>query len=171
MRKDDILVLCKARVITGVFFQEDRALNNYKKMGKSRHMRGFTLIELMIAVAIVGILAAIAYPSYTSYIFKSRRADALSALTQNQIRLERCYAQNFSYAGCAGLPSFPQNSTQNFYSIALTNLGATTYTLTATPINSQVKDTTCASISVNQANVKTATSSSGAAQTICWNPT
>lgn len=130
---------------------------------------GFTLIELMIAVAVVGILAAIAYPSYTSYLFKSRRADALSALTQAQIRLERCYAQNFSYsAPCAGAPSFPMNSTQNFYNITLTNLGATTYTLTATPKNAQAQDTTCAVMSINQANVKTASNSSGVAQTVCW---
>lgn len=133
---------------------------------------GFTLIELMIVVVIIGILAIIAYPSYVSYILKSRRSDALATLTQDQITLERCYAQNFSYVqACGSLPTFPQTSAQGYYSINLTNLGATTYTLTATPTGSQTEDTTCARFSVDQANVKTAVDSSGTAQTVCWNPT
>lgn len=132
---------------------------------------GFTLVEILIAMAIIGILTAIAYPSYFNYITKSRRADGLSTLTQDQIIMERCYAQNFSYnAACTAMPAFPQTSPQGFYSIALTNLSATTYTLTATPLGTQVKDTTCATMSVNQANVKTASDSSAVATTKCWNP-
>lgn len=139
-------------------------MNNQQK-------NGFTLIELMIAVLIIGILATIAYPSYVSFLLKSRRSDAIAALAQDQITLERCYSQNFSYnAPCGSLPAFPQISSQGFYSITLTNLGATTYTLTATPIGGQAEDTTCASMTVNQANVKTAVDSGGTAQTVCWNP-
>lgn len=134
--------------------------------------KGFTLVELVITVSIIGILTAIAYPSYTNYVLKSRRSDALSALTQDQMAFERCYAQNFSYtAACSSLPAFPQVTSQGFYSIALSNLGATTYTLTATPIGSQTKDTTCANISINQANVKTATDNTATAQSSCWNST
>lgn len=133
--------------------------------------RGFTLIELMIAVLVVGILATIAYPSYVNFIMKTRRSDALATLTHDQITLERCYAQNFSYnQACGSLPTFPQTSAQGFYSITLTNLGPTTYTLTATPLGSQQKDTSCASMSVNQSNVKAAADSSGTAQSVCWNP-
>lgn len=132
--------------------------------------KGFTLIEVMIAVLLIGILCAIAYPSYLSYILKSHRSDALATLTQDQIILERCYAQNFSYnQACASLPAFPQVSAQGFYSINISNLGATSYTLTATPIGNQTKDTTCASFSVTQANIKTAVDNTGTAQTICWN--
>jgi type IV pilus assembly protein PilE len=137
----------------------------------SQKIKGFSLIELAIVLAIVGILAAIAYPSYSSYILKTRRSDAMAILTQDQITLERCYSLNFSYnAACAALPAFPQTSAQGFYSITLSNLGASTYTLTATPKGSQVKDTTCTTMTVNQVNVRTAANNGGAAQTICWNP-
>lgn len=133
--------------------------------------KGFTLIELVIAVAIMGILVTIAYPSYTNYVLKSRRSDALATLTQDQMALERCYAQNFSYtAACTSLPAFPQVTPQGFYSISLSNLGASTYTLTATPIGTQTKDTTCSNMAVNQANVKTATDNTATAQSSCWNP-
>lgn len=135
-------------------------------------IKGFTLIELMMAVLIMAILATIAYPYYVSFLLKSRRSDALATLAQDQITLERCYAQNFSYnAPCGSLPPFPQTSAQGFYNITLTNLGATTYTLTATPIGSQAEDTTCVTMTVDQSNTKTAVDSSGTAQTICWNPT
>lgn len=125
--------------------------------------KGFTLMELMISIAIVGILASIAYPSYVNYIDRSRRADALATLSQMQLILERCYSQNFSYsAACTGRPTFPLNSPQNFYTITLTNLSPTTYTLTATTRGIQVRDTTCTTMSVNQANVRTATNPE------CW---
>lgn len=132
---------------------------------------GFTLMELMIAMVIMGILASIAYPAYMNSVQKARRTDALTVLAQDQIILERCYAQNFAYnAACAGLPSFPQTSPQGYYSINISNLTASTYTLTATAQGPQAKDTTCASFSVNQANVRTASDTSSNAQTSCWNP-
>jgi type IV pilus assembly protein PilE len=134
-------------------------------------IRGFTLIEVMIVVCIIGILVTISYPSYVSYLLKSRRADAMAALAQDQITLERCYAQNFAYnQTCSSLPTFPQASAQGYYRITLTNLGPTTYTLTATAVGGQTEDTTCATFTVDQANVKAAVDSSGTAQTICWNP-
>ncbi|WP_454782006.1 type IV pilin protein [Legionella sp. WA2022007384] len=133
--------------------------------------QGFTLIELMMTLFIMAILSAIAYPSYLHFLLKKHRSDAIATLAQAQITLERCYAQNFSYnAPCNTLPLFPQRSIQDFYSIRLTHIGNTTYTLTATPIGYQTKDETCASLSINQSNVKTAVDSSGAAQTICWSP-
>lgn len=138
----------------------------------SRRIVGFTFTEILIALVIIGILTAIAYPSYLNYLLKSRRSDAFAVLAQDQIILERCYSQNFAYNGaCGSLPAFPQNSPQSFYTINLTNLGTTTYTLTATPVGNQAKDTTCASMSVNQAGVKTAADASGTSQTSCWNPT
>lgn len=63
-----------------------------------KNSKGFTLIELMITVAIVGILAAVAYPSYTSYLAKGRRADARVQLASAQQWTERFYSENFNYA-------------------------------------------------------------------------
>ena len=132
---------------------------------------GFTLIELLVAMVIFAILAAVAYPSYLTYLNKSRRTDAMGVLSQDQLILERCYSQNFSYtAACGALPTFPQSSPQNFYDITISNLTASTYTLTATPKGVQASDTTCASMSVNQANVRTASNSANASQSKCWNP-
>lgn len=145
-------------------------MHNQKNIKKSND-QGFSLIEILIALVIVGILASIAYPSYQQFIHKSRRADALSTLTQYQMIMERCYSQNFSYlTACGAMPAFPQTTPQGFYSIDISNRTATTYTLTATPLGSQTDDTKCVSLSVNQANVKTAVDSSAVAQTECWNP-
>ncbi|BCA94486.1 type IV pilin [Legionella antarctica] len=145
-------------------------MNNYHKIRNSNSfLHGFTLIELLIAMLVFAILIGIAYPSYKAYLLRSNRVDALQTLAQDQLILERCYSQNFSYnTACGALPAFPQASTQGFYSIAISNTGPTTYTLTATPVGNQVEDTTCASISVNQANVRTATDTSGTAQPRCW---
>ena len=132
---------------------------------------GFTLIEMLITLVIIGVLTVVAYSSYVTWIVKANRADAMSTLAQDQTILERCYAQTFTYNGaCASLPAFPQNSTQSFYTITLTNLSATTYTLTATAKGSQVRDTTCQTMSVDQTNQKTAANNAGVAQTACWQP-
>ena len=133
-----------------------------------RRTQGFTLIELMITVAIVGIVAAIALPSYSSYVRKTRRADAMATLSQDQTTLERCYAANFTYAvpPCA-TPSAA--SLKGYYTIAATST-ATTYTLTATATGSQAADTTCTTMAIDQANQKTASDNASNAQTSCWNP-
>ncbi|MFO8046335.1 MAG: prepilin-type N-terminal cleavage/methylation domain-containing protein, partial [Halomonas sp.] len=65
--------------------------------GSTRRSAGFTLIELMIAVAVIGILAAIAIPRYQSYVEKARRTDAMSALTTIAGQLERCYTVTSDY--------------------------------------------------------------------------
>lgn len=134
--------------------------------------RGFTLIESMIVVLLIGILASIAYPTYISHLIKSHRTDALVSLTQEQITLERCYAQNSSYnQACDSLPSFPKISLHGYYQLTLSDLGTATYTLTATPIGSQKNDSHCARFTINQTNVKIAFDASGTAQSRCWSPT
>lgn len=88
---------------------------------------GFTLIELMIVVAVVGILAAIAYPSYKDYVLKSRRVDAKAALTEAAQRLEIFYARNGQYTtdmtdlgyAVAGWNNVPIQAANQFYQIRL----------------------------------------------------
>ena len=100
------------------------------------NQRGFTLIELMITVAVVGILAAIAYPSYQEFVAKSKRAGGKAVLSMGQQWMERFYTENFSYKNVRGsttsatatstfpvnLKSFPQpgDSATPVYSVSLT---------------------------------------------------
>ena len=128
---------------------------------------GFTLIELMIAVAIVGILATIAYSSYSSQIQHSRRSDALTSLGSISSSLERCYASTYTYTGCGNAAAGVTASQNGYYSVA-TTVAATAYTVTATPVGGQAGDTTCASIAVSN-NGQAATNSLGVDQTkTCW---
>jgi type IV pilus assembly protein PilE len=94
--------------------------------------KGFTLIELMIVVAIIGILASIAVPAYQDYITSSSLAEASSGLANKRIGMEQFFQDNRTYAGAdgAGLPCAADNVGANFnFSCAL---DATTYTITAT---------------------------------------
>lgn len=130
-------------------------------MSKTRP-RGFTLIELMIVVAIVGILAALAYPSYQDYIRKTRRSDAVSALTTARLQQEQWRASNKTYATKTDLDL--ETSPDGYYSIsigetldeatcALTgNPTATAYAIkaSATTTGGQNQDSGCANLCTNK---------------------
>ena len=104
-----------------------------------KYQQGFTLIELMITVAIVGILSAIAYPSYAEYVRRGNRAEARAGLTQSAQWLERAATASGSYPLTAAFPTSMKTVPSDRYDIALTSDG-TTYTLTATPKNAQAGD-------------------------------
>jgi type IV pilus assembly protein PilE len=120
---------------------------------------GFTLIELMIAVAIVGILAAIAYPSYQEQVRKGRRADAMAQLVTLAQAYERFYTSNNTYEGFwATVPAAQKNSpTQGtaYYTLDVSNVTRTTFTITATrqSAGGQTSDR-CGNLTINHAGTK-----------------
>lgn len=116
--------------------------------------RGFTLIELMIAVAVVAILAAVALPGYQQFIRKARRADGKEALIRLQIDQEKWRTSNASYTstlGGGGLGWASTNSAEGHYTIAITASSATGFTATATGTGSQASDSGCTPLTLTVA--------------------
>lgn len=123
-------------------------MNTLRTFTQSKSARGFTLIELMITVAIVGILTAIALPSYTSYIARGKRAEVRAEVLRAEGWLERYSSENNRYtdipgsAANAGFASrfgaVPRTGTAN-YNITVV-VSDTAYTITATRVNSMTAD-------------------------------
>ena len=130
--------------------------------------QGFTLIEVLIALAIIAIVASIAFPAYQDQIRKTRRADGKALLTNMSQQLERCYTKfgNYNNAGCTVLNGNAQTSEDGFYTVTPAGIAATTYSLTAVPQGLQVSDTICADLTLDQAGQQTY-SGTGTVQE-CW---
>lgn len=135
--------------------------------------RGFSLIELMITVAIVAILASIAMVSYNWVMIKARRSAAAGCLQEAAQYMERFHTTNMSYLSAAGAaPTLPACSTDvsNFYTVSLAASTATSFSITAVPISgkAQARDTECATLTIDQRGVRSASGSLSSTPAKCW---
>lgn len=126
--------------------------------------KGFTLIELMIVVAIIAILASVSFSQYAAYGERARRAEARAALLDAAALQERYYSDNNQFAALAtvGISTSTEN---NYYtlSMSLDDANNQSFTLTATPVNA---DADCATLTFTNAGAKGFTGS-GSLDT-CW---
>jgi type IV pilus assembly protein PilE len=135
------------------------------KISAVKRIFGFTLIELMITIVIVGILAAISYPAYVDQMKRTRRSDGQAALLSMAARMEHYYTENNTYIGATPTTiGASATSAEGYYNMSISNLTATTYTLNATAIagKAQATDTACTPLTLTYANVK------GPNPTTCW---
>mgnify|MGYP000302935539 CR=1 FL=1 len=153
---------------------------------KKNKTQGFTLIEIVIVLAIIGILAAVAIPSYQGSIQKSRRSDAIAAVTAAAAQQERWYFQFSGYSDSVddiGGDSGSLTSPEGYYEVAVSNnVGAGScvgggsvkfncFTVTATPVagKTQTADTKCASFALSHTGGRVVLNSGATDNTSeCW---
>lgn len=105
-------------------------------MTAKTNMHGMTLIELMIVVAILGVIIAIGYPSYQEQVRKSRRAEGMGALLELADRMERFYADRGTYAGASLTGAgriYPNTSDGGYYTLSIVSQNAVSYSVSAAP--------------------------------------
>lgn len=126
--------------------------------------KGFTLVELMVTVAVIGILAAIGIPAYNDYVIRGKLVEATSALSDARVKMEQYFQDSRTYDAGGGVtcPAAIAAATANF-NYACSGLSTTAYTITATGIGGL----SAFSYTINQANTKGSTTPWGDSAT-CW---
>jgi type IV pilus assembly protein PilE len=124
-----------------------------------RGQLGFSLIELMIVVAVIVVLASIAIPSYGDYVRRGKIAEATASLSDTRVKLEQFFLDNRTYVGFANCPT-----STTFFQYSCSPLTAATYTLTATGQNTMANF----SYSLNEANTKTSSTIWTSGVQNCW---
>ena len=160
-----------AEVATGLSPQQASARR--RAPGDSNRMRGMTLIELMVVLAIVAILSTLAVGSYRRYVMRANRTDATSALLRIQVAQEKYFLQNNAYttnvtaASPAGL-GVASPTPNGFYTLAVaggsTGNIATSFVATATATGSQTADTSCLTLTIDDQGLR----NSAPSTTECW---
>jgi type IV pilus assembly protein PilE len=134
-------------------------------INNTRTMQGFTLVEMMIVVTVIGILAAIVYPSYQEYVLRSNRSEGMAFLNDAAARQERFLSQNNAFATTAAQLGYSTSSSPTgLYTLGVSATAATSYSLTATPSRTDAK---CGVLSLNQMGTKGKTGTASAVAD-CW---
>ncbi len=131
---------------------------------------GFSLIELLIVIAIVGVISAIAIPQYSDYVTRSKLAEPASVLSETRVRLEQYFQDNRTYVGACAANTVAPPPTGRYFAYACPTLTATTFTVTATGVAAE--GMTGFTFTINQANTRATTSTpatwGSVTNATCW---
>jgi type IV pilus assembly protein PilE len=134
---------------------------------KLKPMAGFTLIELMIAVVVVGIITAVALPSYTEYLKRTARTEVKAILQENVLLMEQAFSVNNTYIANPQTVAFPTSpkSGKAKYNLSVDKVAATSFTLKAVPVDTTDK---CGTFFIDNTGQRSLSVADPALFSVCW---